>query len=100
MLQMAQKMEAWAKEIERLRMELERTNVKKGEDIPELSAGALADFLREESVTHWMQLCVGALKEWIDKMEVGELLRRPLDHAGSDQVGGHPPRDHVPAYRV
>ena len=92
MLQMAQKMEAQAEEIERLRMELERNNLKNEEHIPEHSAGALAHFLQEERVSQWMRLCVGALKEWIDKMEVGEQLKRALDHARSDQARGSSPK--------
>ena len=58
-------------------MELERTTLKKEAAIPDLSAGAVADFLREERVTQWMGLCMGAPKEWVDKMEAGEQLRRP-----------------------
>ena len=55
-------------------MELERTSVKKKEDIPELSVGALVDVMQVERVSQWMRLCVGVLKEWIDKMEVGQQL--------------------------
>ena len=93
-------MEAHAKEIERLRLELERTSLKKEEGIPELTVGALEGFKQEERVTQWMHLCVDALKKWVDKMEVGEQLRRPVDHAGSNQAWGRPPKDHILAYRV
>ena len=43
-LQMAANMEAQAKEIERLRMEVEKTNLKKKEDIPEVSTAAPEEF--------------------------------------------------------
>ena len=97
---MAAKIEAQAKEIKRLRMELERTSLKKEENMPEPSNGAPEDFLPEEQVTHWKGLCVGALKEWIGKLLVGEPLRRPLDHAWGMTAGDSTPRDHVLAYRV
>ena len=45
-----------------------------------------------------MRLCVGALKEFLDK--VGGPLQRPTDHAGANGQGDAPPRDHVLAYRV
>ena len=64
-------------------MELEITNLKKDEDVPELLTGALEDDLQDERVTQWMRLCVGALKEWMEKLQVGEPLRRPLDHTGA-----------------
>ena len=44
-----------------------------------------------------MRLCVGALKEFLDK--VGGPLQRPTDHAGASSHGDAP-RDHVLAYRV
>ena len=97
---MAAKMEAQAKEIEKLWMELERTNLKKDEDIPGLSTRALEGLLQEERVTQWVWLCVGALKNWMETLQVGELLRRPLNHAGGSSAGDSPPRDHVLGYRV
>ena len=59
-------------------MELQRTSTKQKEDIPELTSGALEEFVREERVAQWMRLCVGTLKEFLDK--AGGPLRRPLDH--------------------
>ena len=40
-------------------------------------------------MTQWMRLCVGALKEFLDK--VGGPLRRPTDHAGANSNGDTPP---------
>ena len=94
---MAKTMKAQAQEIERLRMELQRTSLRQKGDIPELTSDSLEEFVQEERVTQWMRLCVGALKEFRDK--VGGPLQRPADLAGaSDQ--GPPPRDHVLAYRI
>ena len=72
-------------------MELEWTNLKKDEDIPDLLTRALEDNLQEERVTQWMRLCVGALKEWMEKLQAGEPLRRPLDHVGPAVWGRAPP---------
>ena len=52
-------------------MELRRTNIKQKDDIPELTSGSLEEFIQEGRVTHWMPLCVGALKEFLDKVVVG-----------------------------
>ena len=60
---MAFAMRAQAKEIERLRMELQRTSIKQRESIPELTPGALEEFVQEDRVAQWMRLGVGALKE-------------------------------------
>ena len=94
MLRMAEAVEAQAKEIERLRMELQRTNIKEKDGIPELTPGSLEEFLREERVTQWMRLCVGAMKEFPNKWGRGG-LQRPVDRAGAGRSGDAPPRDHV-----
>ena len=77
-------MKAQAQEIERLRMELPRTSLKQKEDIPELTSGSLEEFVQEDRVTQWMRLCLGALKEFLDK--VGGPLHRPLDHVGANAL--------------
>ena len=81
-------------------MELQRNIIKQKEDMLELTPGSLEEFVQEERVTQWMRLCVGAWKEFLDK--VGGLLQRPTDHAGASSHGDDPPppRDHVLAYRV
>ena len=94
---MAAAMKAQAQEIERLRMKLQRTNIKQQEDIPELTSGALEEFVQEERVAQWMRLCVGAFKEFLNK--AGGPLQRRLDLAGANDQGS-PPRDHVLAYRI
>ena len=48
---MAAAMKAQAQEIERLRMQLQRTGLKQMEDIPELTSGSLEEFVQEERVT-------------------------------------------------
>ena len=64
---MAAAMKAQAHEIGRLIMELQCTSIKQKEDIPELTSGALEEFVHEERVARWMRLCLGALKEFLDK---------------------------------
>ena len=44
--------------------------------------------MEEERVTKWMLMCLGAVKEWLDKIEVGEQLRWALGHALSNEAGG------------
>ena len=96
---MTKAMKARAQEIERLRMEMQRTSTKQKEDIPELMSGSLEEFVQEETVTQLMRLWVGAPNEFLDK--VGGPLQRPTDHAGANDQGlAPPPRDHVPAYRI
>ena len=96
---MAETMKAQAREIERLHMELCPTSLKQKEDIPELTSGFLEEIVQEERVTRWMRMCVGALKEFLDK--VGGPLQLPTDHAGANGHGdAPPPRDHVLAYQV
>ena len=73
-------------------MELQRTSVKQKEEILELMSGSLEEFVQEERVAQWMRLCVGALKEFLDK--AGKPLQRPLDHARTNDQPP-PPRDHV-----
>ena len=51
MKRMAETMEAQAKEIERLRMEVQHTSIKQNDDILELTQGSLEEFVREEGVT-------------------------------------------------
>ena len=63
---MAAAMRAQAQEIERLRMELQRTGIKQQESILELTPGALEEFVQEDRVAQWMRLCVGALKDFLD----------------------------------
>ena len=75
--------------MERLRMELQRTNIKRKEDIPELTSGALEEFVQDQRVAQWMRWCVRALKELRDK--AGVPLQRPLDHAGANDQGVPPP---------
>ena len=48
---MAEAMKVQAPEIERLRMELQRTSLKQKEDIPELTSGSLEEFVHKERVT-------------------------------------------------
>ena len=86
---MAETMKAQAQEIERLRVELQRTSIKQKEDISELTSGSPAEFVQEKRVTQWMRLRVGALKEFLDK--VGGPLQRPTDHAGASSHGESPP---------
>ena len=47
---MAAAMIEQAEEIERLRMELQRISIKQKESIPELTPGALDEFVKEERV--------------------------------------------------
>ena len=68
---MAETMEAQARDIERLCMELQRTSIKQKDNIPELTPGSPEEFLQEERVTQWMRLCVGAMKESLDKVAGG-----------------------------
>ena len=91
-------MRAQAWEIERLWMELQRTSIKQKESIPELTPGALDEFVQEDQVAQWMRLCVGALKEI--REHTGLPLQRPLDHEGANEQPPPPPRDHVLAYRI
>ena len=94
---MADAMRAQAQEIERLRMELQRTSIKQRESIPELTPGTLEEFVQEDRVAQWMRLCVGALKEFLD--HTGRPMQRPLDHErANDQPP--PPRDHALVYRI
>ena len=79
---MAAAMRAHAQEIERLRMELQRTSIKQKESIPELTPGALDEFVQEDRVAQWMRLCVRALKEFLH--HIGMPLQRPLDHEGAN----------------
>ena len=76
-------MGAQAKEIERLRMELQRNSIKQKESIPELTPGALDEFIQEDRVAQWMRLCVGALKEFLE--HTGLPLQHPLDHEGANE---------------
>ena len=78
-----------AQEIERLRMELQRTSIKQKESIPELTPGALDEFVQEDRVVQWMRLCVGALKEFLE--HTGLPLQRPLDHEVANEQGAAPP---------
>ena len=78
-----------AQEIERLRMELQRTSIKQKESIPELTPGALDEFAQEERVAQWMRLCVGALKEFLE--HAGLPPQRPLNHEGANEQGAAPP---------
>ena len=48
---MAETIKAEAQEIERLRMELQRTSLKQKEDNPELTSGSLEEFVQEETLT-------------------------------------------------
>ena len=86
---MAAAMRAQAQEIERLRMELQRTSIKQKESIPELTPGALGEFVQEDRVAQWMRLCVGALKEFLEHTRLP--LQRPLDHEGANEQGAAPP---------
>ena len=63
---MAAAMRAVVQKIERLRVELQRTSIKQKESIPELTPGALDEFVQEDSVAQCMRLCVGALKEFLE----------------------------------
>ena len=86
---MAAAMREQAQEIERLRMELQRTSIKQKESIPELTPAALDEFVQEDRVAQWMRLCVGALKEFLE--HIGLPLKRPLDHEGANEQGAAPP---------
>ena len=66
---------AQTQEIERPRMELQRTSIKQKESIPEPTPGALDEFVQEDRVAQWMRLCVGALKEFLE--HTGLPLQRP-----------------------
>ena len=79
---MAAATRAQAQEIERLRIELQLTSIKQKESIPELTPGALDEFVREDRVAQWMRLCVGALKEFLKHTSLP--LQRPLDHKGAN----------------
>ena len=79
-------------------MELQRTSIKQKESIPELTPGALEEFVQEDRVAQWMRLCVGALKEFLH--HTGLPLHRPLDHEGANDQPDPPPPDHVLAYRI
>ena len=63
---MATAMRAQAQETERPRMGLHRTSIKQKQNIPELTPGALEEFVQKDRVTQCMLLCVGALKEFLD----------------------------------
>ena len=78
-----------AEEIERLRMELQRTSIMQKESIPELTPGALDEFVQEERVAQWMLLCVGALKEYLEQASLP--LQRPQNHEGANEQGAAPP---------
>ena len=91
-------MRGQAQEIERLRMELQRTSIKQKESIPELTPGALDKFVQEERVAPWMRLCVGPLKEFLEHANLP--LQRPLNHEGANEQGAPPSCDHVLAYRI
>ena len=89
MRRMAETMEAHAREIERLRMELQRTNIKQKDNTPKLTSGSLEEFIQEERVTQWMRMCVGALKDFLDQVG-GGALQWPTDHAGGGNNGDAP----------
>ena len=72
-----------------LRMELRRTGINQKKDLPPLTSGAFEESVEEERVAQWMRLCVGALKEFLDK--AGGPLQRPLDHARASDLGVPPP---------
>ena len=59
---MAAAMRAQAREIERLRMEPQRTSIKQKESNPELTPRALDEFVQEDRVAQWKRLCVGAFE--------------------------------------
>ena len=82
-------MRALAQEIERLRMELRRTSLKQKESIPELTPGALEEFVQEDRVAQWMRLGVGALKEFLDHTRLP--LELPPDHEGANDQPPPPP---------
>ena len=86
---MAAAMRQQAQEIEHLRMELQQTSIKQKESIPELTPGALDEFVQEERVTQWMRLCVGALKEFLEHADLP--LQLPLNHEGANEQGAPPP---------
>ena len=86
---MAAAMRGHAEEIERLRMELQRTSIRQKESIPELTPGALDEFVQEERVAQWMRLCVGALKEYLEQASLP--LQRPQNHEGANEQGAAPP---------
>ena len=76
-------------EIERLRMEPQRTSIKQKESILEPTPGALDEFVQEDRLAHWMRLCVGALKEFLEHTSLP--LQRPLDHEGANEQPPPPP---------
>ena len=69
------------------------TNLKKEEDIPELT---------EERVTQWMRLCVGALQDWLNSLQAAERVIQPPNHADHNPAGARAAAlgDYVLAYRV
>ena len=67
MRRMAETMEAQAREIEGLRMELQRTSIKPKDDIPDITPGSLEDLVQKGGLARWMCLFVGALKKFFDK---------------------------------
>ena len=86
---MAAAMREQAEEIERLRMELQRTSIRQKESIPELTPGALDEFVQEERVAQWMRMCVGALKEYLEQATLP--VQRPQNHEGANEQGAAPP---------
>ena len=82
-------------EIERLRMELQRTSIKQQESFPELTP---VEFVQEERVAQWMRLCVGALKEFLG--HAGSPLQRPLNHEGANEQGAAPPCPVIMSWRT
>ena len=86
---MAAAMREQAEAIERLRMELQRTSIRQKESIPELTPGALDEFVQEERVAQWMRLCVGALKEYLEQASLP--LQPPQNHEGANERGAAPP---------
>ena len=95
---MAAALRAQAQEIERLRMDLQRTSIKQKENILELTAGALEEFVQEDRLAQWMRLCVRALKEFLDKE--GGTLQRPLDHEGAHDGADAPPTPVIMCWRI
>ena len=61
---------------------MQRTSINQKESIPELTPGALEEFVREDRVAQWMRLYVGALKEFLDHTVLP--LQRLLDHEGAN----------------
>ena len=62
---------------------------KQKESIPELTPGALDEFVQADRVAQWMRGCVGALKEFLE--HTGLPLQRPLDHEGANEQPPPPP---------